>query len=85
MVGLPNTLGSAILHSTLRCAGMLFRQAESMFIKILMMLDSLWKSCVIWLHMRGKPFQAACFTMPLAYEERDHYWFKQQSQLIAIC
>ena len=28
MVGLPNTLGSAILHSTPRCAGMLFRQAK---------------------------------------------------------
>ena len=44
MVGLPSTLGSAILYSTLSCAGMLFTQAESMFINTLMMLDCLWKS-----------------------------------------
>ena len=42
-----------------------------MSINILMMLDSLWKSCVIWLDVRGKPFQIVCSTMQPAYEEHD--------------
>ena len=71
MLGLRDTLGSAILRSTLRCGGVLFRQAESMSTNILMMLDSLWKSCVIWLHVRGKPFQIVCSTMQPAYGEHD--------------
>ena len=72
MVGLPDTLGSAILHSTLRCAGVLFRQAKSVSVNILMMLDCLWKSCVIWLDMRGKPFQTMCSTMQPACVEHDN-------------
>ena len=72
MVGLPDTLGSAILHSTLRCGGVLFRQAESMLVNTLMMLDCLWKSCVIWLDVRGKPFQTVCSTMRPVYKEHDN-------------
>ena len=71
MVGLRDTHGSAILHSTLRCGGVLFRQAESMSTNILMMLDSLRKSCVIWLDMGRKSFQIICSTMQPAYEEHD--------------
>ena len=71
VVSLQDTLGSDILHSTLRCAGVLFRQAGSMFANILMMLDCLWKSCVIGFDMRGKPFQTVCFTTQQAYEEHD--------------
>ena len=71
MVSLRDTHSFAILHSTLKCGGVLFRQAESMSINILMMLDSLWKSCVIWLDMGRKPFQIVCSTMQPAYEEHD--------------
>ena len=71
MVDLRDTHDSATLHSTLRCSGVLFRQAKCMFVNILMMLDSLQKSCVIWLDMGGKSFQIMCSTMQPAYEEHD--------------
>ena len=32
----------------------------------------LWKSCVIWLDVWGKPFQTMCSSMQPAYEEHDN-------------
>ena len=51
-----------------------------------MMLGCLWKSCMIWLDVRGEPFQTVCSTMRPAYKETRarHYWFKQRSRLIAM-
>ena len=77
MVGLPSTLGSAILHTTLRCAGMLFRQAESMFINTLMTVcgRAAWYGCM-WggslLHYTASLWGTR------------QYWFNKRSQLIAM-
>ena len=57
---------------------------EFMFVITLMILHCLWKSCVIWLDVRGNPFQTVCFTMWPAYEEHELHWFKQWSRLIAM-
>ena len=43
-----------------------------MSVNILVMLNCLWKSCVIWMDVRGKPFQTVCSTMQPAYEEHDN-------------
>ena len=82
MVDLRDTHRSATLHSTLRCSGVLFRQAESMFVNILMMLDSLQKSCVIWLDV--EVFSNYVLHYAASLRGTRHYWFKQQSRLIAM-
>ena len=79
-----NMVGRSSVSTILRCAGVHFRQAGFTFVKILLMLNCMWKSYVIWLDVRGNPFQTMCMLHYAAnLRGTQQYWFKQRSRLIA--
>ena len=84
--GLPDTLSSAILHSTLRCSGMVFRQAESMFIMTQHLHDARLsvKELRGMVGCEGEAFSNCVLRYEASLQGTRQYWFKQWSWLIAM-
>ena len=71
--GLPSTLASGTLPSTLKCASMLYKLVRSTFNSILRMHVFLWMSCVIWIGTSFSPAMSVT-TLVLSEEHTPTGW-----------
>ena len=71
MVALQNTRDFGNLLSTQRCAGVLCKQVESIFVSIQMMLIFQLKNCRKWVKQRMNHFLIVFYIMPSAYVAQD--------------